>query len=74
MDGYKLFTLGLKIPLNEATEDEIAQIPGIGAELAERIVRERNNSGRFKDFQDLLKVKGVGKAKLEVLKEYTFIE
>lgn len=74
MDGYKLFTLGLKIPLNEATEGEIAQIPGIGEELARRIVNERNTPGKFKDFQDLLKVKGVGRAKLEMLKEYTFIE
>ncbi len=74
MDGYKLYNLGIKMPLNEASEDELALIPGIGKELAKRIVEERNASGGFRDFQDLLRVKGIGKAKQEVLKKYTVIE
>ncbi len=74
MDAYKLYSLGIKMPLNEVSEDELALIPGIGKELAKRIIQERNASGGFKDFQDLLKVKGIGKAKQEILKKYTLIE
>lgn len=74
MDGYKLYTLGLKMPLNEVSEEELARIPGIGNKLARRIVNERNVSGRFKNFQDVLKVKGVGRAKLKVLMEYTYLD
>jgi len=73
MDGFKLFTLGIPLPLNQSTAEELARIPGIGPELAKRIVEKRNELNRFKEHQELLYVKGIGKGKLAVMKKYTVI-
>jgi competence protein ComEA len=73
MDGFKLYTLGLKIPINEVTEDELSLIPGIGKKLAHEIIRRRDEIGGFKKYEQLLQVSGIGKKKLELIKEKTFI-
>lgn len=73
MDGKKLYTLGLKMPLNSASEDELSLIPGIGRELAQRIVKKRDEIGSFKSYSQLLEVKGIGGKKLRLLKEATYI-
>lgn len=74
MAGAKLYAMGIRFSLNEASADELALLPGIGPELAVRIIEARDQQGRFRDFEELLKVKGIGRKKLAVLKEYTTIE
>lgn len=53
-----------RVSLNEAGQDELAALNGVGAVLAERIVAARP----FQAVTDLTKVSGIGKAKLEKLK------
>jgi len=53
-----------RINLNEASQDELADLNGVGPVLAERIVAARP----FQAVTDLTKVSGIGKAKLEELK------
>ena len=53
-----------RVNLNEASQDELAALHGVGPVLAERIVAARP----FGAVTDLTKVSGIGKAKLEELK------
>jgi competence protein ComEA len=46
--------------LNNAPESEISLLPGIGQELARRIITERETSGPFRSAADLERVRGIG--------------
>ena len=61
------------VRINSASTGELQQLPGIGPALAQRIVETRNN-GRFTSADDLLRVPGIGKAKLAKLRAYVEID
>jgi competence ComEA-like helix-hairpin-helix protein len=56
------------VDLNRATAAELQALPGIGPALAERIVASRAAEGPFRTVDDLLRVAGIGPAKLERLR------
>ena len=49
--------------LNTATQEELAQLPGIGEELARRIVEHREANGPFETIEELMEVSGIGEGK-----------
>ncbi|MGO8999538.1 MAG: ComEA family DNA-binding protein [Polyangiaceae bacterium] len=57
------------VDLNTARVEDLRRLPGVGAKRAEAIltVRARLPGGRFKQLEDLLKVKGIGRAMLRRL-------
>jgi len=57
------------ININTASVDRLQDIPGVGEVIATRIVKYRDEFGRFKDLNDLKKVKGIGDKKIEGLKK-----
>ncbi|MEK6776447.1 MAG: helix-hairpin-helix domain-containing protein [bacterium] len=61
------------ISLNRSSALELVEIPGIGPELAARIVRYREENGPFKDNEDLLNVHGIGKKKLRQIMEHAVL-
>lgn len=61
------------VRINSASAGELQQLPGIGPALAQRIVETRN-SGRFTSVEDLLRVPGIGKAKLAKLRAYVEVD
>ena len=54
--------------LNAASEADLRRLPGIGAKRAGAIVELRARVGRFRALEDLLKVKGIGRAMLRRLR------
>lgn len=61
-------TVGVKLDLNQASEEELALVPGVGAKLAREIVVARKASGRFRSWEEVDEIAGVGPAKLEALR------
>jgi len=56
---------GDAVNINSASGKELQKVDGIGAKTAARIVSYRDEHGAFKSVEDLLKIKGIGKKKLE---------
>ena len=54
--------------LNEATVDDLRRLPGVGEKRALAILELRRKLGRFKQIEDLLRVKGIGRARLRRLR------
>ena len=57
------------VDLNTAPAEELAELPGIGEALAARIVAYRAENGPFETPEDLIKVSGIGKKKLEDIRD-----
>ncbi len=60
----------LNININKAGRDELMRLPGVGQEIATRIIEQRNRQGGFKDKEELKNIKGIGEKKFEKIKEY----
>ena len=63
-----------RIDLNRATRGELMQVPGVGPQLADRIVAERDARGRFARVEDLSGVHGIGDATLGKLRPWVTVE
>jgi len=59
-----------RIDINTAAKAELESLPGIGEELADRIIQYREENGPFASAEDIQNVRGIGAAKYEALKEY----
>nr|WP_253895849.1 helix-hairpin-helix domain-containing protein [Corallococcus exercitus] len=72
--GSQALALGLKLDLNAASESELALLPGVGRDLAKRLVSAREAQGRFVSWENVDAVPGVGAAKLETLRAATVLD
>lgn len=59
-----------KLDINTATHAQLKMLPGIGDELATRIIDYRTQNGPFTSILDLMNVEGIGKTKLENIQNY----
>ncbi len=57
------------VDLNRAPESELAELPGLGAHLARRIVEERERHGGFESPEALRRVYGLGPRKLAAIRD-----
>jgi competence protein ComEA len=51
--------------LNQASAEELERLPGVGPKRAAAILALRQRVGRFQRVEDLLRVKGIGRATLK---------
>jgi competence protein ComEA len=58
------------VNVNTATKNQLMKVPGIGEVIASRILACRKDVGDFKNLDELGKVKGISKKKLEKLKPF----
>ncbi|MFQ5695525.1 MAG: ComEA family DNA-binding protein [Terriglobia bacterium] len=58
------------VDINTATVEELVQLPGVGKEIAGRIVRHREVSGRFRRVEELLVIRGISRKKLEAMRRH----
>lgn len=56
------------VDLNQADEQQLETLPGVGPSTAEAILDYRRQHGRFKSVDELLDVRGIGPAKLAALR------
>src|SRR5437764_1352758 len=63
-----------RIDLNRATRAELMQVPGVGPQLADRIVAERDGRGKFARVDDLAGVHGIGDATLNKIRPWVTVE
>lgn len=59
-----------QVDLNQADWPELAQMPGIGEKLAQRIVADRERQGNYLDHNDLKRVHGIGPLTLQRIEPY----
>jgi len=59
-----------KVNINTASKERFETLPGIGPVMAERIVAYREQSGTFKNAEDIKNVKGVGDKTFEKMKKW----
>lgn len=57
-----------KVNINQASQDELMTLPGVGAVIAQRIIEYRS-ANRFGSIEDIKNVKGIGDATYEKLKD-----
>ena len=62
------------VNLNTADAEALTALPGIGEELARRIVEYREEHGPFEAVEDLTEVAGIGQGKLAALEGLVTVE
>jgi competence protein ComEA len=65
LQGLELVLLGRAVDLDRATAGDLAAVPGIGPGLAAEVVRDREERGPFGRPDGLLRVRGIGPARLK---------
>lgn len=58
------------LDLNTATVEQLEQLPGVGPNTAQAIIRFREKSGPFKRVEDLRAIHGISKARFEKIRPY----
>ncbi len=74
LPAASLLVLEQKIDLNRASVTDLEALPEVGPKLAEAIVKNRQDLGRFAKIEDLMRVKGIKKKKFERVKSYIKVE
>ena len=58
-----------QININTADEKTLDELPGVGPAMAKRIVEYRETEGAFQSIEDIKKIKGIGEAKFNRMKD-----
>jgi competence protein ComEA len=64
LTGRERLLAGVPIEVNAATPEDLASVPGLSARLAVEVVATRTRQGPFTSVDDLIRVRGIGPARL----------
>ncbi len=67
--GEKIRADDERININTADEKALDTLPGIGPAMAKRIIEYRETEGAFQAIEDIKKIRGIGDAKFNKLKD-----
>ncbi len=70
ISGKRRLALGIPIGINSASIEDLKALPGIGTELARRIVEYRQSNNGFRNIEELSMIKGIGKKRLERIRPF----
>lgn len=62
------------VNINIASQTELESLPGIGPSLALKIIKYRNEVGKFSSVEDIKNVSGIGDSKFDDIKEYICVK
>jgi competence protein ComEA len=65
--------LGMPIDLNQATDEELLLIPGVGEVTAKNILELRCKKINFTKIEELMEIRGIKEKKLAKLKLYLYV-
>ncbi len=65
LTGLERWMSGVPIALEDATPEDLAVVPGLSPRLAIEVVRERTLRGPFQSVDDLMRVRGIGRGRLD---------
>ena len=58
------------VNINTASVEELMTIPGIGESYARNIIQYRSENGAFNSIEEIMRIKGISKARFDEMKEY----
>lgn len=64
----------LLIDINTASAEDLAQLPGVGDKVAERIVNYREKNGRFQKVEEIMNVRGIGEKTFVKLRDHLVVK
>ena len=62
-----------KVNINTATQTELETLPGIGPSIALKIIKYRQENGKFTSIEEIKNVSGIGDSKYEEIKDYILL-
>lgn len=69
MASLSLYAAQGVINVNTATAEQLMMLPGIGEKTAKAILSYRNANGPFKTIEDVAKVRGLSKKKIDKIRQ-----
>jgi len=74
LSGRERVLLGRPVDLNAASADDLAAVPGLSPRLAEAVADDRRRRGPFATVEALLRVRGIGPARLAQARPWLSVE
>ena len=71
--SYRKLKRGELINVNSAGFNYLCMVPGMNKKIACNILDYRKKHGKFKIFNELLNISGIGEKKIELIKKYMII-
>lgn len=63
----------VRLDINSADADELTKLKGIGEVLAQEIISYRENSGGFRNIEEIMNVKGIGESIFADIRDHIYV-
>lgn len=63
----------VRLDINSASADELTKLKGVGEVLAQEIISYRENSGGFRNIEEIMNVKGIGESIFADIRDHIYV-